>query len=133
MYISAKTLSVVLCCVCVVFHFLLLWLSVLPQPWYLENMARLLILCGNNICYSVLASKAINGRLFDISQLLVFIILVSLGLEVKITVSKHTSHFCDEKRSSVLVIRSSIVSLPSRASADTLAQQVSFDKRGVCS
>ncbi|KAG5283322.1 hypothetical protein AALO_G00040810 [Alosa alosa] len=52
-------------------------MAVLPQPWYLENMARLLILCGNNICYTVLASKAINGRLFDISQLLVFIILVS--------------------------------------------------------
>ncbi|XP_063070513.1 F-box only protein 47-like isoform X1 [Engraulis encrasicolus] len=52
-------------------------MAVLPAPWYLENMARLLILCGNNICYSVLASKAINGRLFDISQLFVFIILVS--------------------------------------------------------
>ncbi|KAF5890245.1 F-box only protein 47, partial [Clarias magur] len=50
---------------------------VIPQPWYIENVARLLILCGNNICYSVLASKAINGRLIEVSRLLIFLILVS--------------------------------------------------------
>ncbi|MCJ8732170.1 hypothetical protein PDJAM_G00208170 [Pangasius djambal] len=50
---------------------------VMPQPWHMENAARLLILCGNNICYRVLASKAINGRLFEISRLLIFLILVS--------------------------------------------------------
>ncbi|XP_060786497.1 F-box only protein 47-like [Neoarius graeffei] len=52
-------------------------LMVMPQPWHMENMARLLILCGNNICYNVIASKAINGRLFEISRLLIFLILVS--------------------------------------------------------
>ncbi|KAM9486842.1 F-box only protein 47-like [Clarias gariepinus] len=50
---------------------------VIPQPWHIENVARLLILCGNNICYSVLASKAINGRLFEVSRLMIFLILVS--------------------------------------------------------
>ncbi|XP_053536810.1 F-box only protein 47 [Ictalurus punctatus] len=52
-------------------------IMVMPQPWHMENVAHLLILCGNNICYSVLASKAINGRLFEISRLLIFLILVS--------------------------------------------------------
>ncbi|XP_062862466.1 F-box only protein 47-like [Trichomycterus rosablanca] len=52
-------------------------LMVMPQPWNMENVARLLILCGNSICYSVLASKAINGRHFEISRLLIFLILVS--------------------------------------------------------
>ncbi|XP_026802933.1 F-box only protein 47 [Pangasianodon hypophthalmus] len=52
-------------------------IMVMPQPWHMENVARLLILCGNNICYNVLASKAINGRLFEISRLLIFLILVS--------------------------------------------------------
>ncbi|KAI5107446.1 hypothetical protein C0J45_3084, partial [Silurus meridionalis] len=50
---------------------------VMPQPWHMENVARLLILCGNNICYNVLASKALNGRLFEISRILIFLILVS--------------------------------------------------------
>lgn len=52
-------------------------LLVVPQPWNMENVARLLILCGNSICYSVLASKAINRRHFEISRLLIFLILVS--------------------------------------------------------
>ncbi|XP_068428538.1 F-box only protein 47-like [Clinocottus analis] len=51
-------------------------LIVIPQPWHLENKARLLVLCGSNICYTVLASKAINGRLPEISRLIVYIILV---------------------------------------------------------
>ncbi|XP_055735212.1 F-box only protein 47-like [Salvelinus fontinalis] len=51
-------------------------LTVLPQAWHVESVARLLILCGNSLCYSILASKALNGRLFEISRLLVYLILV---------------------------------------------------------
>nr|XP_043875069.1 F-box only protein 47-like [Solea senegalensis]XP_043890090.1 F-box only protein 47-like [Solea senegalensis] len=52
-------------------------LIVIPQPWHVENVARLLVLCGNTLCYAVLANKALNGRLAEISRLIVFIILVS--------------------------------------------------------
>ncbi|XP_044072958.1 F-box only protein 47-like isoform X2 [Siniperca chuatsi] len=51
-------------------------LIVIPQPWHVENVARLLVLCGSSLCYTVLASKAINGRLLEISRLIVYIILV---------------------------------------------------------
>ncbi|XP_034417084.1 F-box only protein 47-like [Cyclopterus lumpus] len=49
---------------------------VIPQPWHVENVARLLVLCGSSLCYTVLASKAVNGRLLEISRLMVYIILV---------------------------------------------------------
>ncbi|TKS67403.1 F-box only protein 47 [Collichthys lucidus] len=51
-------------------------LIVIPQPWHLENVARLLVLCGSSLCYTILASKAINGRLREISRLIVYIIMV---------------------------------------------------------
>ncbi|XP_049451154.1 F-box only protein 47-like [Epinephelus fuscoguttatus] len=51
-------------------------LFVVPQPWHVESVARLLVLCGSKLCYSVLASKAINGQLPEICRLIVFIILV---------------------------------------------------------
>ncbi|XP_069009713.1 F-box only protein 47-like [Embiotoca jacksoni] len=51
-------------------------LIVIPQPWHVENVARLLVLCGSSFCYTVLASKALNGRLHEISRLIVYIILV---------------------------------------------------------
>ncbi|AWP12916.1 putative F-box only protein 47 [Scophthalmus maximus] len=51
-------------------------LIVIPQPWHLENVARLLVLCGSSLCYTVLASRAVNGRLVEISRLIVYIILV---------------------------------------------------------
>nr|XP_020470070.1 F-box only protein 47 isoform X2 [Monopterus albus]XP_020470071.1 F-box only protein 47 isoform X2 [Monopterus albus]XP_020470072.1 F-box only protein 47 isoform X2 [Monopterus albus]XP_020470073.1 F-box only protein 47 isoform X2 [Monopterus albus]XP_020470074.1 F-box only protein 47 isoform X2 [Monopterus albus] len=51
-------------------------LFVIPQPWHVENVARLLVLCGSSLCYTFLASKARNGRLFEISRLIVYIILV---------------------------------------------------------
>ncbi|KAM3608180.1 uncharacterized protein V6R79_020531 [Siganus canaliculatus] len=51
-------------------------LIVIPQPWHVENVARLLVLCGNSVCYMFLASKAVNGRLHELSRLLVYIILV---------------------------------------------------------
>uniref|UniRef100_A0A3Q0QUP2 F-box domain-containing protein n=1 Tax=Amphilophus citrinellus TaxID=61819 RepID=A0A3Q0QUP2_AMPCI len=49
---------------------------VIPQPWHMENVARLLVLCGSSLCYSVLASKALNGRLLELSRLIVYIVLV---------------------------------------------------------
>ncbi|KAK0140278.1 F-box only protein 47 [Merluccius polli] len=51
-------------------------LRVLPQVWHVENVARLLVQCGTTLCYSVLANEAHNGRLFEISRLLVYLILV---------------------------------------------------------
>ncbi|XP_029936801.1 F-box only protein 47-like isoform X2 [Myripristis murdjan] len=51
-------------------------LTVIPQMWHVENVARLLVLCGSSLCYSVLASKAVNGRLHEISKVIVYIILV---------------------------------------------------------
>uniref|UniRef100_A0A8C6SBU2 F-box domain-containing protein n=1 Tax=Neogobius melanostomus TaxID=47308 RepID=A0A8C6SBU2_9GOBI len=51
-------------------------LTVIPQPWHLENVARLLVLCGSHLCYTFLASKALNGRLVEVSKLIVYIILV---------------------------------------------------------
>lgn len=53
-------------------------LPVIPQQWHVENVARLLLLCESSLCYNVLASKAINGRLFEVSRLLVHIVLVSV-------------------------------------------------------
>uniref|UniRef100_A0A3B5QFS1 F-box protein 47 n=1 Tax=Xiphophorus maculatus TaxID=8083 RepID=A0A3B5QFS1_XIPMA len=50
--------------------------EVIPQPWYLENVARLLVLCGSSLCYTFLASKALNGRLDEISRVIIHIILV---------------------------------------------------------
>ncbi|XP_035250576.1 F-box only protein 47-like [Anguilla anguilla] len=51
-------------------------MTVVPEAWHMENMARLLVLCGNSICYSVLASRAVNRRFLEISRLIVFLILV---------------------------------------------------------
>lgn len=51
---------------------------VIPQQWHVENVARLLLLCESSLCYTILASKAINGRLFEVSRLLVHIVLVSV-------------------------------------------------------
>uniref|UniRef100_A0A3B4AMC8 F-box domain-containing protein n=1 Tax=Periophthalmus magnuspinnatus TaxID=409849 RepID=A0A3B4AMC8_9GOBI len=51
-------------------------LTVIPQPWHVENVARLLVLCDSHLCYAFLASKALNGHLQEISRLIVYIILV---------------------------------------------------------
>ncbi|XP_063158884.1 F-box only protein 47 [Candoia aspera] len=51
-------------------------LAVVPQEWLLENSARLLILCGNNICFTFMASKAVNGRAIELAKLVVFLALV---------------------------------------------------------
>ncbi|NWR47649.1 FBX47 protein, partial [Regulus satrapa] len=51
-------------------------LSVVPQEWLMENNARLLLLSGNNICFTFLASKAVNGRAVELARLMVFMVLV---------------------------------------------------------
>ncbi|POI29311.1 hypothetical protein CIB84_006940 [Bambusicola thoracicus] len=51
-------------------------LSVVPREWLLENNARLLILSGNNICFTFMASKAVNGRAVELARLVVFLALV---------------------------------------------------------
>lgn len=43
----------------------------------MENNARLLILSGNNICFTFMASKAVNGRAMELARLVVFLALVS--------------------------------------------------------
>uniref|UniRef100_A0A2K5HGJ0 F-box domain-containing protein n=1 Tax=Colobus angolensis palliatus TaxID=336983 RepID=A0A2K5HGJ0_COLAP len=52
-------------------------LSVVPREWLLENNARLLMLSGNNICFTFMASKAVNGRTIELARLIVFLALVS--------------------------------------------------------
>ncbi|XP_054957867.1 F-box only protein 47 isoform X1 [Pan paniscus] len=52
-------------------------LSVVPREWLLENNARLLMLSGNNICFSFMASKAVNGRTIELARLVVFLALLS--------------------------------------------------------
>ncbi|XP_017734498.1 PREDICTED: F-box only protein 47 isoform X1 [Rhinopithecus bieti] len=51
-------------------------LSVVPREWLLENNARLLMLSGNNICFTFMASKAVNGRTIELARLIVFLALV---------------------------------------------------------
>ncbi|NXK70476.1 FBX47 protein, partial [Sylvietta virens] len=51
-------------------------LSVVPQEWLMENNARLLLLSGNSICFTFLASKAVNGRALELARLMVFMALV---------------------------------------------------------
>ncbi|XP_027522153.1 F-box only protein 47 [Corapipo altera] len=51
-------------------------LSVVPQEWLMENNARLLLLSGNNICFTFMASKAVNGRAVELARLMVFMALV---------------------------------------------------------
>ncbi|XP_077108428.1 F-box only protein 47 isoform X2 [Ranitomeya variabilis] len=51
-------------------------LLVVPHEWLLENNARLLILSGNSICFTFMASKAINGWTADLARLVVFLALV---------------------------------------------------------
>ncbi|NXP87565.1 FBX47 protein, partial [Passerina amoena] len=51
-------------------------LSVVPQEWLMENNARLLLLSGNSICFTFMASKAVNGRAVELARLMVFMVLV---------------------------------------------------------
>ncbi|KAL9823836.1 F-box only protein 47 [Geothlypis trichas] len=49
--------------------------DVVPQEWLMENNARLLLLSGNSICFTFMASKAVNGRAVELARLMVFMVL----------------------------------------------------------
>ncbi|XP_026525340.1 F-box only protein 47 [Notechis scutatus] len=51
-------------------------LTVIPQEWHLENIARFLILCESNICVSFMVNKAVNGQAMELARLVVFLALV---------------------------------------------------------
>uniref|UniRef100_A0A670Z825 F-box protein 47 n=1 Tax=Pseudonaja textilis TaxID=8673 RepID=A0A670Z825_PSETE len=51
-------------------------LTVIPEKWHLENIARFLILCGSNICFSFMANKAVTGQDMELARLVVFLALV---------------------------------------------------------
>ncbi|XP_069808467.1 F-box only protein 47 isoform X2 [Dendropsophus ebraccatus] len=51
-------------------------LTEVPSDWLMENNARLLILCGNTICFTYMASRAVNGRTADVARRMVFLALV---------------------------------------------------------
>ncbi|NXJ96967.1 FBX47 protein, partial [Corythaixoides concolor] len=51
-------------------------LSVVPREWLMENNARLLILSGNSICFTFMASKALNGSAVELATFMVFLTLV---------------------------------------------------------
>lgn len=51
-------------------------LSAVPHEWLMENNARLLILSGNSICFTFMASKAVNGRTADLARMVVYLALV---------------------------------------------------------
>ncbi|RLV82855.1 hypothetical protein DV515_00016571 [Chloebia gouldiae] len=42
----------------------------------MENNARLLLLSGNSLCFTFLASKALKGRAVELARLVVFMVLV---------------------------------------------------------
>ncbi|XP_031572953.1 F-box only protein 47-like [Actinia tenebrosa] len=44
-------------------------LSVITNDWCLENTAKLLVMCGEEITYAVLGSKAVNGRVHELAYL----------------------------------------------------------------
>ncbi|XP_078582323.1 F-box only protein 47-like isoform X1 [Branchiostoma floridae x Branchiostoma japonicum] len=57
--------------------------TALPETWTPENVARLLTLCGENICVKLLGSKAINGRLEELAEVIVHL--------AKVCVKEHYS------------------------------------------
>jgi len=48
---------------------LLSFLLGIPTDWCLENVAKLLKLCGESVCFEVLGNKAVNGRVHELSYL----------------------------------------------------------------
>ncbi|XP_071809657.1 F-box only protein 47-like isoform X1 [Asterias amurensis] len=55
-----------------------------PDEWLIENIARLLILCGESITLKVLGSKAINGKMTDLGNTIVAfsVVLYDEGLRM---------------------------------------------------
>ena len=58
-------------CICFLQIFLVLLYNFVigsPDEWLAENVAHLLILCGDVITSKMLISKAINGRMVELSS-----------------------------------------------------------------
>lgn len=51
-------------------------ITVLPAGWCLENIAKLLKLCGDAVCCEFLGSKAINGRTQELAFLIYYTLQV---------------------------------------------------------
>lgn len=45
----------------------------IPTDWCLENVAKLLKLCGESVCFEVLGNKAVNGRVHELSYLVYYL------------------------------------------------------------
>ncbi|XP_063815775.1 F-box only protein 47 isoform X2 [Pseudophryne corroboree] len=67
-------------------------LTVLPHEWLLENNVRLLILSGNSICFTFMASKAVNGRTVDLARMVAFLALGSRRVSM-VTGEARMRHF----------------------------------------
>ena len=48
-----------------------------PEEWLSENVASLLFLCGDRITLKVLISKAINGRITELANIITSLCLVT--------------------------------------------------------
>ncbi|XP_053383870.1 F-box only protein 47-like [Mercenaria mercenaria] len=70
-----------------------------PDEWLAENVAHLLILCGDVITSKMLISKAINGRTLELSSLTTSFCVVcvknSLSLNYVITMIRHVLSVID--------------------------------------
>ncbi|XP_070550254.1 F-box only protein 47-like isoform X2 [Ptychodera flava] len=53
-------------------------ITALPAQWTPENIARLLMLCGDDIAIKVMGSKAINGHFQELAGLIVALTVVSV-------------------------------------------------------
>ena len=45
----------------------------IPTDWCLENVAKLLKLCGESVCFEVIGNKAVNGRVHELSYLVYYL------------------------------------------------------------
>ena len=76
-----------------------------PTDWCMENVAKLLKLCGETVCFEVLGNKAINGRIHELSYLgyylgQVKILVLKCYYKLRVTNSKATNLVKDVLKSS---------------------------------
>lgn len=55
-----------------------------PNSWCLENVAQLLMLCGSEVTHSVLGSRAISGRVEELSVLLYYLAHACVSADEKL-------------------------------------------------
>ena len=61
-----------------------------PDEWLAENVAHLLILCGDIITSKMLISKAINGRMIELSSVTTsFCVVRLLQNQIRLWVSRY--------------------------------------------